>query len=368
MTVAGLIAELKEFVLEHDRVRVFAGHTKSALSGGQGFNLSALSGITAYDPEEFTITALAGTTLAEVHEVLAGNRQYLPFDPPFRAGGATLGGTLAAGLSGPGRYRFGGIRDFILGADFIDGSGQLLRTGGRVVKNAAGFDFPKLLTSSLGELGLLTELTFKVFPAPEAISTLRMQLAGPKDALAQLGRLARSPLDLGALEYHPPDLVLLRVSGSANAHRERVQDVISYLGVPVDLLRSDEGHELWAAEREFSWVPAAHKLVKVALNPTQVTAFETALLATSGPLARRYGVAGNVLHLAWPADQPAGELDSLLQRFQLAALPLTGEWPASRLGVQQGRYFLERIRSVLDPAGRFRRKLLAEKTNPEVTA
>jgi glycolate oxidase FAD binding subunit len=361
--VTSLIDELRSFVRDSSRARVFAGQTKGALSG-PGFNLSRLSGVTQYDPQEFTITARAGTTLAELHELLGRNRQHLPFDPPLRSAGATLGGTLAAGLSGPGRYRFGGIRDFILGVRFIDGRGQILNAGGKVVKNAAGFDFPKLMTGSLGEFGILTEATFKVFPVPEATSTLAVEVHGTAEALALIQRLARSPLELTALEYHPPGRVLLRISGSAAAHRARVQRVIGFIGTAVDLLRPEEGHELWAAEREFSWVPAAHKLVKIALNPVQVSAFDSALYALAGNLVRRYGVAGNVAHLAWPAIRPADELEALLQRFQLPALPLTGEWPASRLGAQPGRYFADRIRSVLDPEGKFNRASLSEKELP----
>src|SRR5436190_11409249 len=114
-----------------------------------------LSGMMEYDPAEFTFTALAGTPLAVVQKELAGNGQYLPFDPPLAAQGATLGGTVAAGLSGPGRLRYGGVRDFIVGVQWVDGSGTVIRGGGKVVKNAAGFDFPKLFTGSLGRLGIL---------------------------------------------------------------------------------------------------------------------------------------------------------------------------------------------------------------------
>ena len=94
--------------------------------------------------------------------------QYLPFDPMLSAAGATIGGTVAAGISGPGRYRYGGIRDFLLGVQFISSDGAVINAGGKVVKNAAGFDIPKLLVGSLGRLGVMTELTFKVFPQPVA--------------------------------------------------------------------------------------------------------------------------------------------------------------------------------------------------------
>jgi glycolate oxidase FAD binding subunit len=206
-------------------------------------------------------------------------------------------------------------------------------------------------------------VTFKVFPRPEATSTLRIMVQGTTEGMALIQRLARSPLELAALEYQP-GLVLAKVSGSAAAHRERVQRVIRHTGVAVDLLKAEDGHELWAAEREFSWVPASHKLLKIALSPSQVSAFDGALSGLVGEQARRYGVAGNVAYLAWPATRPVAELESLLQRFQLAALPLTGEWPASRLGVQRGSYFSDRIRSVMDPDGKFTRASLGQKEVP----
>ena len=128
-------------------------------------DLSRLSGVLEYEPGEFTFTALAGTPLASVDSLLAEHGQYLPFDPPLAERGATLGGTVAAGLSGPGRYRYGGVRDFILGVRFVDGAGALVRGGGKVVKNAAGFDLPKLMVGSLGQLGVLVELTLQSLPA-----------------------------------------------------------------------------------------------------------------------------------------------------------------------------------------------------------
>ena len=123
------------------------GGTKPALSSvadAAVLDLSALRGITEYQPSEFTFSARAGTPLAEIASALAEHGQALPFDPPLVDAGATVGGAIAAGLSGSGRYRYGGIRDFLLGVRFVDGQGRLVRGGGKVVKNAAGFDLPKL--------------------------------------------------------------------------------------------------------------------------------------------------------------------------------------------------------------------------------
>jgi glycolate oxidase FAD binding subunit len=163
-----------------------------------------------YTPQEYTFTALAGTPVAEIAALLAAEGQYLPFDPPFAGAGATLGGTVAAGLSGPGRARYGGVRDFLLGVRFVSGTGELLSGGGKVVKNAAGFDLPKLLVGSLGQFGVMLELTFKVFPRPESYATLQLEAASFAQAEALLRELARSRVEPHALELLPPTRVLAR--------------------------------------------------------------------------------------------------------------------------------------------------------------
>src|SRR3954469_7476851 len=138
-------AELAEAVRSAPRVIVHGAGTKPRLAKVADdfvrISTTRLRGIVEYEPSEFTFTALAGTPLKEIIAALAERGQYLPFDPVLADTGATLGGTVASGLSGPGRWRFGGLRDFILGIQFADGEGRLLRMGGKVVKNAAGFDF-----------------------------------------------------------------------------------------------------------------------------------------------------------------------------------------------------------------------------------
>ena len=181
--------------------------TKAPLStppdGAVGLDVSGLAGIIEYEPGEFTFTALAGTPIAEIDAALAEHGQFLPFDPPLVEAGATLGGTVAAGLSGPGRYRYGGVRDFILGVRYVDGAGEVVRTGGKVVKNAAGFDISKLMAGSLGALGVLVELSFKVFPKPEGYATLCVLHPTLDDALASLHRLTSSQMDFFAIDLEP---------------------------------------------------------------------------------------------------------------------------------------------------------------------
>src|SRR6478735_10711681 len=168
--------QIADAVRAHSRVLAVGAQTKPRLSAVAGdvtiLSTRRATGITEYDPAEFTFTALAGTPMREIVAALGAQGQYLPFDPVLIEAGATLGGTIAAGLNGPGRLRYGAIRDFILAVQFVDGSGQLLRGGAKVVKNAAGFDFPKFLVGSLGRFGVIVEATFKVFPRPVSWLTI----------------------------------------------------------------------------------------------------------------------------------------------------------------------------------------------------
>lgn len=164
----------------------------------QVLDTSPLSGIISHEPSELVITAYAGTPLAEVEQALAEQGQWLPFDPPHYQGQAgTLGGLLAAGMSGPSRVAVGGVRDHVLGLAMFNGLGQHLRFGGQVMKNVAGYDVSRLMAGSMGTLGLVTEVSLKVLPFPVAEATL--MLAMPQaPALAQLQRWAAQPLPLNA--------------------------------------------------------------------------------------------------------------------------------------------------------------------------
>jgi glycolate oxidase FAD binding subunit len=153
------VAAFAEAVRVTPNLIVVGGGTKPRLAEANSIytrvSTSGLCGIVEYQPDEYTITVLAGTPLREVIATLKAKGQFLPFDPLFVKAGATIGGAVAAGANGPGRFRFGGIRDFILGTRFVDGDGRVLRMGGKVVKNAAGFDLPKFLVGSLGRYGVL---------------------------------------------------------------------------------------------------------------------------------------------------------------------------------------------------------------------
>jgi glycolate oxidase FAD binding subunit len=348
MMTAHHVQRIQDAVLSKLRVRPTGGGSKPALSGWGNLTMSEVSGVLEYNPQEYTFTALAGTPIKDVQTLLAKHGQYLPFDPPLVEAGATLGGTVASGLSGPGRYRFGGVRDFLLGVKFVSGEGQLVTGGSKVVKNAAGFDFPKLMVGSLGQFGVLVELTFKVFPRPESYETLAINFANFDEANKAMQKLAMSNLELSCLELLPPSRLLLRVGGLQEAIGKRLESIQEFLGKQGESL---DDEKTWREAREFSWLPLEHSLIKIPLSPTKVAGIEGVL----GPknLAKRYSVGGNVLYVAWP-NTDKEQLGKLLNQQGLSALAITGSWANPLLGKQTGQPFTKRILSVLDRQGKFR--------------
>jgi glycolate oxidase FAD binding subunit len=351
-------------VLAAPRLRVIGGGSKPALSsvpeGAAGLDLSHLAGIVAYEPGEFVFTALAATRAAEVEAMLAEHGQYLPFDPLLVDGGATLGGIIAANTSGPGRYRFGGVRDFLIGVRFVDGEGQLVRGGGKVVKNAAGFDFPKLMVGALGRLGALVELSFKVFPRPAAYATLVAAYPELVAALAARTRLSTSAFDLEALEIAIGDdgaqRLELRLGGPADVLPSRIDRLQAFLGADVGVefrrLAGEEEASFWHERRELAWAPANGCLVKIPLTPALIPDLESRLAASA--VRRRYSCGGNVAWLAWPEPGSGrAQAEALLGALNLAGMQVAGGAGEALLGRRPDAIFFSRVKGALDPAGRF---------------
>jgi glycolate oxidase FAD binding subunit len=351
------VEELQEMIRSQACIVPLGAGSKSALipraEGVTPLCSLGLSGIVEYQPQEYTFTALAGTSLAEVERRLAEHGQYLMFDPPLVQAGATLGGTVATGLSGPGRYRYGGVRDALLGVQFVDGQGNLVRAGGKVVKNAAGFDLPKFMVGSLGGYGYLVELSFKVMPCPAAWATLRFSYPTTEAGLEALVSLTRQPLEIYALDLRPVEggaTLSVRLGGAANSLPLRQQRVQSVLGdVQATILEGELERELWRAAVEFAWVPAGWHLVKVPLTPKRVLALDRELRANGAQ--RIYSVGANLAWVAWPGD--AGTLDEILTKLELSGLVVLGEAGKVRLGVRNGESFARRVKLALDPQGKF---------------
>ena len=200
------------------KLRIRGGGTKDWY--GQSYEGDILDtrehrGVVDYEPTELVITARCGTPLAEIEAVLAEQNQMLAFEPPHFGDSATFGGAIAAGLSGPRRASSGALRDFVLGAQLLDGKGDLLRFGGQVMKNVAGYDVSRLLAGSLGTLGLITEASVKVLPRPFAETTLRFEI-GEIEAIRKLNEWGGQPLPLSASSWHA-GVLALRLSGAQAA-------------------------------------------------------------------------------------------------------------------------------------------------------
>ena len=200
---------------------------------GQVLSTLALRGITAYEPSELFVSVLAGTPLVDVEAALSENRQRLAFEPPRFGGKGTMGGMVAAGLSGPSRAALGSVRDHLLGAVLINGNGELLSFGGTVMKNVAGFDVSRVLAGSLGQLGLITEVTLKVLPLPAATATLRFEF-NQSAALMALNRWGGEPLPIEASAWWDGAL-LVRLAG-ANAAVEAATRKLGGDVLPADLV------------------------------------------------------------------------------------------------------------------------------------
>ena len=231
-----LIDRVRAAAADGTPLAIRAGGTKdfygNAVDAAEVLDPRPYRGIVAYTPTELVVTVRCGTPLAELEAALDERGQMLPFEPPYFGGelpapadGAppplepTIGGAVAAGLAGPRRAAYGptggGVRDFVLGATLLDGRGNLLRFGGTVMKNVAGYDVARLLPGSLGTLGVIAELSLKVLPRPPAEATLRFAMS-QEEALHRMNEWAGQPLPVSATVW-ANDLLYVRLSGAQAA-------------------------------------------------------------------------------------------------------------------------------------------------------
>jgi len=241
--VAGWAERIRAASADGRPLRIRGGGTKDwygqALDG-EILDTRALQGIVSYDPAELVVTVRAGTPLAQLETALTECGQMLPFEPPHFGRTATVGGCIAAGLAGPRRATCGAPRDFVLGVTLMNGRGELLRFGGRVMKNVAGYDVARLLAGAMGTLGLLVEVSLKVLPRPVAEATLRFDL-DEATAILRLNTWAGQPLPLSASCWHDGQLAL-RLSGA----RAAVDAACAALGGE----RMADADDFWTAVRE----------------------------------------------------------------------------------------------------------------------
>ena len=250
---------------------------------GEVLETSGLAGVELYEPGALTLVVRAGTSLAEVERVLAAERQRLAFEVPDlrgllgREGVSTIGGVVASNASGPRRVQVGACRDACLGVRFVDGSGTVVKNGGRVMKNVTGYDLVKLLAGSRGVLGVLSEVSFKVQALPEAEATLVVEGLDDTAGLAALRAALGSPFDVSGAARHS-GRSLVRVEGMTGSVAYRVGQLRERLGADVIVVEGDASAALWREVRDV--VPLQGKpgdVWRIATLPTAAAELVTQL-------------------------------------------------------------------------------------------
>lgn len=242
--VAGAAAQGKRLELRGGGTRAGFGASRAA----EPVSLAALSGVIDYDPAELVLSVLPGTPLAEIEALVAGEGQMLAFEP-WGEPGATIGGTVAAGVAGSRRVTAGSARDHLLGFTAVSGRGEVFVAGAKVVKNVTGYDLPKLMAGSWGRLAAMTELTLKVLPRPRLSVTLAAEGLDPAAAYAVMACALGSNADVSAAAHLQHGITLLRVAGFAPSVEARCGALPGLLAGRCELRRLAE-HEaapLWRA-------------------------------------------------------------------------------------------------------------------------
>jgi glycolate oxidase FAD binding subunit len=296
-------AQLSAMVVEAARLmtplEIVGGGTRGI--GGQLAGARAmlstlqLTGITLYEPAALTISARAGTQLAELEAALAAENQHLAFEPAdWRGvlgtfGESTVGGMVAAGAAGPRRIQAGSVRDSAIGVRFVDGSGTIAKSGGRVMKNVTGYDLVKLLCGSFGTLGVITEVTFKVLPKPETSATIVLERLDERRAVEALSSALTSPFDVNGAAHagHGADArTYVRVEGFEGSVAYRAGEIVALLkpfGAASVISQPGENRRIWQSIRDVRTFSGRQGAIwKISLRPSSAPALVKAARETIG--------------------------------------------------------------------------------------
>jgi glycolate oxidase FAD binding subunit len=349
-------AELAEAIAgAKEPLRIMGGGTRPVGRpvSGEGLSVAGLSGISLYEPGALTILAQAGTPLAEVEATLAAQHQRLPFEPPdYRAllgtaGTPTIGAVAAMNLSGPRRIQVGAARDFMLGLRFVDGTGTIIRNGGRVMKNVTGYDLVKLLAGSYGTLGVISEVAFKVLPVPETEATLTVHVTDEVAAIDAMAAALGSPFEVTGAAFGPSAAsggwpVHLRIEGFAASVAYRTGRISSLLGTfgRIDVSPDAAGSAaIWQGIKDVAAFTSHDFVARVSLKPTHMPELylELAnLFLSHAPKQRGFEIVGDwgggLLWVAADAAQLARNAD---------VTPVSGTDPV----LHGGRLLLEFLQS-----------------------
>ena len=276
-------------------------------------SLCAFTGVVDHQPEELILVVRPGTPLKELEETLARAGQMLAFEPPHWGEGATIGGAFGCNLAGPRRFQAGAARDHLLGFQAVTGRGEVIRGGGKVVKNVTGYDLSKLMCGSFGTLAVLTEVVVKVLPRPESERTLLVRGLTEDQAVALMSRTAGSANDPSAMAHLPAELslpapmgsgpmTLFRVEGPEPSVAYRAEGVVRMAEGEAETVEGEASTALWRAVRELEPVPLrdGERLWRFSLPPADSAAF-VAGLRKQHPLRALYDWGGAQVWACMPA-------------------------------------------------------------------
>ncbi len=334
----GIASVVRSASAERVTLSIVGGGTRAGLGNpiraDRTLSTRRLSGIVTYNPAEMTMSALAGTPLSEIEAALDAKGQMLSFEPMDHrpvfgtSGEPTIGGVFAANVSGPRRYVAGAARDSLLGLRFINGRGEVIRAGGRVMKNVTGLDLVKLLAGSHGTLGILTEVTFKVLPSPAAAATVVVSGLNDAEAVAVMAEAMAQPMEVSGAAHLPESVrgrfiagalpegaaTVLRLEGLADSvalRAQRLSEALARLG-PVSQLDAAQTKVIWAETRDVK--PYAdgtmRPLWRVSVAPSAGHQLVAALRLQTGVDAF-YDWQGGLVWLRMEADPEA----ELLRRY-----------------------------------------------------
>ncbi|MFT8243899.1 glycolate oxidase subunit GlcE [Roseomonas sp. BN140053] len=377
---AGVAAAVAAAFAAREPLLVQGAGSKHALlrpvQAARTLSLRELTGITLYKPQELVLSARAGTPIAEIEATLAERGQMLIAEPPDPRplfggeAGATLGGTVAANLSGPRRITGGATRDHVLGIRFVNGEGEVLRSGGRVLKNVTGLDLCKLLSGAHGTLGVLTEITVKVLPVPEATATLAVRVPDLARGVAALSAGLGSPFGVSGAAVLPEGAgahglegpaALLRLEDFAESVSYRAARLHEALGSfgPVSQIGGNASRELWRALRDAELLRAAPEdaVWRVSVRPSAGPKIARALREAFGARLLLDWGGGLVWAAGPPTAEAHGQVVAAAQAAQgthtlfrapetlRAAVEVVPAEPPPLLAISR------RVKAALDPAG-----------------
>ncbi len=342
-------------------LKIRGGGTRTGLgnpvNADAAVSTAKLSGITMYEPAALTLVVQAGTPLAEIEAALVSENQQLPFEPmDHRAlyankGEPTIGGITACNISGPRRIQAGACRDSLLGVEFIDGRGDLIKNGGRVMKNVTGYDLVKLMAGSFGTLGVLTELSFRVLPKPERSATIVLHGLPDAEAIAALCNAMGSPNDVtGAAHVSGENAqTLIRIEGFDKSVTYRTEQLKSMF-LDYEMSVVDDASELWKSVKDAK-VMAAHSgdVWRISVKPTDAPGLVENLRVNDAAKSVLYDWSGGLI---WIGTNAGVDLRALMGTFSGHASRIRGLGKDNFVTQNSGVARIEAgLREQFDPRG-----------------